>query len=64
MAASSVDSGMIDRVGGWTSGNSVNKSARYRRSTTLDHGTLGSIDKEVSVVSSDHIRRMVRVSKH
>ena len=66
MAASSSDSGMIDRVGGWTSGNSVNKSARYRRGTTLDHGALGSIDKggKGTVVRSDHIRKMVRVSKH
>ena len=65
MAASSSDSGMIDRVGGWASGKSMNKSARYKRSTVLDYGALGSIDKGGgrSVVASTDIRKMVRMSK-
>ena len=65
MAASSSDSGMIERVGGWSSGKSANKSARYRRGTVLDYGALGSIDKgeKGSIVVSDDIRKMVRMTK-
>lgn len=59
MAAIEGESGMIERVAGWAP-NRASASSLYKRSTSLDHGAIGSLDRAPGdkILDSSHLKSL------